>query len=326
MKSKILKKLRESDGYVSGQELCDTFGVSRTAVWKAVNRLKEEGYEIDSVPKKGYRIVSSPTRYSADEIKSRLVTEWAGQEIYFCQETGSTNTEINQLAEKGMPHGTLAVAECQTGGKGRRGRGWVSPSGVNIYMSILLRPDLAPDQASMLTLVMALAASKAIDECCEVKTQIKWPNDILLHRKKIVGILTEMTAEPDYINHVVIGIGINTNQEEMPEEIKKNATSIRIETGKVTDRTALLERVMYHFENEYDRFEKSRNMGALCADYNERLVNLNQVVRVLEPGNEYEGTAEGIDETGKLRVVREDGTKESVYAGEVSVRGIYGYV
>lgn len=326
MKSEILKKLRETEGYVSGQELCDTFGVSRTAVWKAVNRLKEEGYEIDSVPKKGYRILKSPDCFSADEIKSRLETEWAGCEVFFYRETGSTNTEIGQIAQKGMPHGTLAVAERQTGGKGRRGRSWVSPSGVNIYMSILLRPDIAPDQASMLTLVMALAVSQAVDEVCGVKTQIKWPNDILLHHKKIVGILTEMTAEPDYISYVVTGVGINTNQEEMPDEICKNATSILIETGKRVNRAALAARVMYYFEKEYSCFMESRNLEGQREAYNERLVNRNQTVRVLEPENEYEGTAEGINETGELIVVRKDGTRECVYAGEVSVRGIYGYV
>lgn len=326
MKSEILKKLRETDGYVSGQELCDTFGVSRTAVWKAINRLKEEGYEIDSVPKKGYRILNSPECFSADEIKSRLVTEWAGREVFFYREIGSTNIEINQLAEKGMPHGTLAVAERQTGGKGRRGRSWVSPGGVNVYMSILLRPDFAPNQASMLTLVMALAVSEAIDEACGVKTQIKWPNDILLNQKKIVGILTEMTAEPDYISHVVTGVGINTNQEDMPEEIREHATSILIETGKRTDRAALVERVMYYFEKEYTCFAEDKSLKSRCEAYNERLVNRNQIVRVLEPGHEYEGTAKGINEIGELMIVKEDGTEKYVYAGEVSVRGIYGYV
>lgn len=326
MKSKILKKLRETDGYVSGQELCDTFGVSRTAVWKAVNRLKEEGYEIDSVPKKGYRILKSPACFSADEIKSRLKTEWAGREVFFYEEIGSTNTEINRLADAGKPHGTLAVADCQTGGKGRRGRNWVSPSGSNIYMSILLRPEIAPDKASMLTLVMALAVSKAIDEVCDVKTQIKWPNDILLSQRKIVGILTEMTAEPDYISHVVIGVGINTNQEELPEEIRANATSLFLETGEKTDRASIVERTMYYFEQEYASFMEKGNLELLVEEYNERLVNRNRAVRVLEPGNEYEGTAEGINASGELLVIRKDGTKEQVYAGEVSVRGIYGYV
>ena len=288
--------------------------------------LKEEGYEIDSVPKKGYRILNSPACFSADEIKSRLKTEWAGREVFFYEEIGSTNTEINRLADAGKPHGTLAVADCQTGGKGRRGRNWVSPSGSNIYMSILLRPEIAPDKASMLTLVMALAVSKAIDEVCDVKTQIKWPNDILLSQRKIVGILTEMTAEPDYISHVVIGVGINTNQEELPEEIRANATSLFLETGEKTDRASIVERTMYYFEQEYASFMEKGNLELLVEDYNERLVNRNRAVRVLEPGNEYEGTAEGINASGELLVIRKDGTKEQVYAGEVSVRGIYGYV
>lgn len=193
-------------------------------------------------------------------------------------------------------------------------------------MSILLRPEIAPDKASMLTLVMALAVSKAIDEVCDVKTQIKWPNDILLSQRKIVGILTEMTAEPDYISHVVIGVGINTNQEELPEEIRANATSLFLETGEKTDRASIVERTMYYFEQEYASFMEKGNLELLVEEYNERLVNRNRAVRVLEPGNEYEGTAEGINASGELLVIRKDGTKEQVYAGEVSVRGIYGYV
>lgn len=326
MKSEILKKLRETDGYVSGQELCDTFGVSRTAVWKAINRLKEDGYEIDSASKKGYRMISGPGHFTQDEIMSRLDTEWAGREIFFFRQTGSTNTEINSLAGMGKPHGTLAVAEHQTGGKGRRGRTWESPTGVNIYMSILLRPQIEPDQASALTLVMALAVSKALEEECGVQPQIKWPNDLLLNGKKIVGILTEMTAEPDYISHVVVGVGINTNQEQISGEIRDRATSVLIETGKETNRAALTARILHCFETEYGLFMENRNMKALLAAYNDRLVNRDRQVCVLQPGNEYVGTARGINEAGELIVIKEDGTSENVYAGEVSVRGIYGYV
>lgn len=326
MKTEILTILRESEGYVSGQQLCEQMHVSRTAVWKVIEQLKKEGYTIEAVRNKGYRLTESPDVMSSAEIESLLETAWAGRDVLYLDETDSTNVQAKKLGEAEGKHGTLIVSDRQTAGKGRRGRGWDSPSGASIYMSILLRPDILPDKAPMLTLVMALAVARAVREITGEEAGIKWPNDIVLNKKKICGILTEMSAEIDYINHVVIGVGINVNTEDFPEEIKKTATSLFIETGKKWKRSEFIAAVMKYFEEYYEIFLKTQNLKMLQEIYNGFLVNKDSQVRVLEPGNEFDGWALGINETGELLVRKADGEITEIYAGEVSVRGIYGYV
>ena len=326
MKTEILTILRESEGYVSGQQLCEQMHVSRTAVWKVIEQLKKEGYTIEAVRNKGYRLTESPDVMSSAEIESLLETAWAGRDVLYLDETDSTNVQAKKLGEAEGKHGTLIVSDRQTAGKGRRGRGWDSPSGASIYMSILLRPDILPDKAPMLTLVMALAVVRAVREITGEEAGIKWPNDIVLNKKKICGILTEMSAEIDYINHVVIGVGINVNTEDFPEEIKKTATSLFIETGKKWKRSEFIAAAMKYFEEYYEIFLKTQNLKILQEIYNGFLVNKDAQVRVLEPGNEFDGCALGINETGELLVRKFDGEITKIYAGEVSVRGIYGYV
>lgn len=326
MKTEILTILRESVGYVSGQQLCEQMHVSRTAVWKVIEQLKKEGYTIEAVRNKGYRLTGSPDVMSSAEIESLLETAWAGRDVLYLDETDSTNVQAKKLGEAEGKHGTLIVSDRQTAGKGRRGRGWDSPSGASIYMSILLRPDILPDKAPMLTLVMALAVVRAVREITGEEAGIKWPNDIVLNKKKICGILTEMSAEIDYINHVVIGVGINVNTEDFPEEIKKTATSLFIETGKKWKRSEFIAAAMKYFEEYYEIFLKTQNLKMLQEIYNGFLVNKDAQVRVLEPGNEFDGCALGINETGELLVRKSDGEITKIYAGEVSVRGIYGYV
>ena len=326
MSTEILTILRESEGYVSGQQLCEQMHVSRTAVWKVIEQLKKEGYTIEAVRNKGYRLTGSPDVMSSAEIESLLETAWAGRDVLYLDETDSTNVQAKKLGEAEGTHGTLIVSDRQTAGKGRRGRGWDSPSGASIYMSILLRPDILPDKAPMLTLVMALAVVRAVREITGEEAGIKWPNDIVLNKKKICGILTEMSAEIDYINHVVIGVGINVNTEDFPEEIKKTATSLFIETGKKWKRSEFIAAAMKYFEEYYEIFLKTQNLKMLQEIYNGFLVNKDAQVRVLEPGNEFDGCALGINETGELLVRKSDGEITKIYAGEVSVRGIYGYV
>ncbi|SHJ94444.1 biotin--[acetyl-CoA-carboxylase] ligase [Hespellia stercorisuis] len=326
MKSEILKLLRESEGYVSGQQLCEHFGVSRTAVWKVINQLKEEGYQIEAVRNKGYHIVDCSDIMSREELQSQMNTVWAGREIAYFEETDSTNTQAKKLGDAGAPHGTLAVADKQCAGKGRRGRGWDSPSGSGIFMSILLRPDMEPSKAPMLTLVMAVSVAQAVCETEGVDTLIKWPNDIVVNGKKVCGILTEMSTEVDFINHVVIGVGINVNTGAFPEEIAQKATSLRLEMGHPVKRSPLIASVMHFFEVNYEQFQKVGNLSFLQETYNRMLVNRDRDVRILAPGNEYNAHAIGINEQGELLVRRGDGRTEAVYSGEVSVRGIYGYV
>ena len=325
-KTKILKILRNTDGYLSGQELCEQLGISRTAVWKYMKQLKEEGYEIQSVQNKGYCLMEVPDVLGDSEIKSRMETQWVGQRVYFSEEIDSTNTQAKRLAEEDAPSGTLVVSDCQVKGKGRRGRVWTSPKGEAIYMTILLRPQIRPDRASMVTLVMGLSVVQAIRNVLGLETSIKWPNDVVLNRKKLVGILTEMSAQMDYIEYLVIGTGINANMTAFSEELKDKATSLRMEMGRPVNRAALIAESMKCFEKNYEIFEKTQDLSGLMEDYQAVLANLNQPVRVLEPGHEYSGIARGINEKGELLVEREDGTVTAVYSGEVSVRGLYSYV
>lgn len=328
-KSDILFLLRDSRDYVSGQQLCTQFGVSRTAVWKAINQLKEEGYEIEAVSRKGYRLLESPDILSRSEIVSRLKTEWMGREVYYFDETSSTNIDAKRFAEEGAPHGAVVVADMQKSGRGRRGKTWESPSGSAIYMTILLKPDFPPEKAPMLTLVMALSVADAITEMTGLESGIKWPNDIVVNGKKVCGILTEMNVEPDFIQYVVIGVGINVNNgsaEEFPEEIRQTATSLKIESGVQVSRAALVSHVLAQFEKNYDTFVRTLDFSVLMNDYDKHLLNLNREVKVLDPKGEYTGIARGINRTGELIVETGDGRLVEVYAGEVSVRGLYGYV
>lgn len=326
MKEEILRLLRSADGYISGQELCNRFGVSRTAVWKAINQLKEAGYEIEAQQNKGYKLMTAPDLMTEAEIKSLMHTEWVAKEVLYFDTIDSTNTKAQELAEKGYPSGTLVVADKQESGKGRRGRSWVSPSGTGIFMTLMIKPDINPNNASMLTLVAALAVAKAITSVTGEKALIKWPNDIVINGKKVCGILTEMNAQFDYINHIVVGIGINVHNESFPEEISQMASSLMIEAGgKRFHRAQIIAETMSYFEQYYDTFLKTQDLSALVREYDELLVNRNKSVRVLDPKEPFDGKAMGITPKGEL-IVDTWESRKLVSSGEVSVRGIYGYV
>ena len=241
--------------------------------------------------------------------------------------TDSTTLRINQAGDEGAPHGTLAVADRQTAGRGRRGRTWESPAGSSIYMSILLRPEIAPNKASMLTLVMALSVVEGIQECIgnDRDIQIKWPNDIIINGKKLAGILTEMSSQIDYINHVTVGVGINVNTTDFPKEIAQTATSLRIECGHTVKRAPVIAAVMEWWEENYETFLETEDLSGLLDRYNALLVNCDRDVQIIGAKETYQAHAIGIDHTGELIVRREDGSIEKINAGEVSVRGVYGY-
>lgn len=326
MKEEILRLLRSADGYISGQELCNRFGVSRTAVWKAINQLKEAGYEIEAQQNKGYKLMAAPDLMTEAEIKSLMHTEWVAKEVLYFDTIDSTNTKAQELAEKGYQSGTLVVADKQESGKGRRGRSWVSPSGTGIFMTLMIKPDINPNNASMLTLVAALAVAKAITSVTGEEALIKWPNDIVVNGKKVCGILTEMNAQFDYINHIVVGIGINVHNESFPEEISQMASSLMIEAGgKRFHRAQIIAETMSYFEQYYDTFLKTQDLSALVREYDELLVNRNKSVRVLDPKEPFDGKAMGITPKGEL-IVDTWESRKLVSSGEVSVRGIYGYV
>ena len=366
-KQEVLRQLREADAYVSGQQLCKTLGVSRTAVWKIINRLKEDGYPIEAVTNKGYRLLSVEGRdlFNQEELERRLTTRWAGHPLIYSEETGSTNADIFGFSDRGYPQGTLAVTSKQTTGKGRRGRLWISPPDVNIYMSILLRPDLRPESAPMLTLVMALAvyeacvelyasgkgddtrqeigdgsaslqsqdaAQETADDSPSLRFGIKWPNDIVVSAdggpyRKICGILTEMRMEEKEIRDIVIGTGINANQTEFPEEIRETAGSLALALGRAVNRAELTAETWRFFEAAFEAFCETQSLEPLRDKYEAALVNRGRKVRVLDPQEPYEGTAMGITPGGELLVRPEDGSADrEVSSGEVSVRGVMGYV
>lgn len=326
MKEKLLRMLSEAEGYVSGQRLCEELNVSRTAVWKNINRLKEEGYVIEAVPNRGYCLKERPDVINAQEIKSRLHTKYWGQETVFFEEVDSTNNVAKKMAEEGAPHGRLVIAENQNAGKGRRGRTWSSPEGTGIWMTFILRPQISPQAASMLTLVAAMAVRKAIYLETGLETVIKWPNDIVAGGKKICGILTEMSAELEWINYVVVGVGINANIRKFPDEISDKATSLILETGRTVDRSRMVSAYGNAFEEYYNRFLETGNLALLKDEYNSSLANFHNQVRVLDTAGEFVGISKGINDAGELVVTDDEGTERIVRSGEVSVRGIYGYV
>ena len=208
MRDEILKMLEDADGYVSGQELCEKLGVSRTAVWKVIGALREEGYVIDSVSRRGYHLVECPDILRQEDLTAALTTRWMGRSLQVYDVTDSTNVRAKQQAEEGAPEGHLVMADMQSAGRGSRGRSWDSPRGTGIFMSLVLRPQLMPQQAAMVTLTAAYSIVSVLREDYGVAAGIKWPNDVVLNRKKLVGILTEMSAEPDLIHYIVTGIGI----------------------------------------------------------------------------------------------------------------------
>lgn len=326
MKDEILSVLKESRDYVSGEELCRKLGVSRTAVWKAVNGLKEKGYVIESVRNRGYRLVDTPDVLLGEEIKSILDTKWIAHDILYFESIDSTNNEIKRRAEAGAKEGLLAIAECQTAGRGRRGRTWESPAGTGIWMSFLLKPDISPEKAPMITLIAAMACAKAVNSVTGLKAGIKWPNDIVINGKKVTGILTEMSAEPDCVSYVVVGIGINANMTVFPEDISATATSIAIESGHKVSRSAVVAGFFRYFERYYEIFIKDGNLSSLRKEYESELVNMNKQVAVITPGGELRRKAVGINDEGELLVEDDDKVVTAVRSGEVSVRGIYGYV
>ena len=274
--------------------------------------------------KESYEEIVTDGIYNETTIADQIHTKWAGKTVHFARETDSTNLWIKRLAKEGAPEGTLALAEFQSAGRGRLGRSWEVPEGTSVMMSILLRPKFEPQYAPMLTLVMGMAVAKAVKKL-GFDVSIKWPNDVVVSHKKICGILTEMGVRDGKIDYAVIGVGINVNIREFPEEMADKATSLYLESGREFDRSQIPGLVMEAFEEYYEKFAATCDLSGLKEEYESILANYNQPVRVLakEP---YEGVARGITDGGELLVEKNDGTIVAVSAGEVSVRGLYSYV
>lgn len=321
MKKKILAVLESSDGYVSGEQLSKQLGVSRTAVWKYIGLLREEGYKIDSVTHRGYRLAEAADLLDIKKITPMLHTSVVGTKLDIMKSVDSTNEEVKRRAAEGEKSGLVIAAEKQTGGKGRLGRTWQSDSG-GIYFTVLLKPDLPPNEISAVTLAAGYGMCLAVREYTGLDAKIKWPNDIIIGNKKVCGILTEMAAQTDRVDYVAIGIGINVNHISFPDEIKEKATSLYIESGKKINRNEFFACILKNLDMVTAGFmagftEKDKNnFKSLCA-------TLDRQVSAVKGGVKIEGTAFDLSSEGDLMIRDKNGTVYAVNSGEVVVQGIY---
>lgn len=306
------------DEFVSGEAISDKLGLSRAAVWKHVNALRGQGYRIDAVPARGYRLVEIPDRLTPLELRPLLATHDIGQVLHCFEEVASTSDVAKQLAEEGAAHGEAVIAERQTAGRGRRGRVWVSPPGRNLYLSVVLRPDLPPQRAPELTLVASVALCDVVRQA-GVEAGIKWPNDLLAHERKIAGILTELAAEPDGVHWVVLGMGVNLNarSEDFPEDLREQATSLAIERGQPAPRALFTAALLARLEEWLDR-HAAEGFAPVREAWKERSATLGREVRIEVEGREVTGVAEDLDEAGAL-LVRCGNRLERVTSGDVQL-------
>lgn len=325
MKDQVLGFLKEKKAYCSGEEISQKLGVTRAAVWKAIKKLQADGYEIQSSTKKGYYLLQAPNIITPSEIKENLETKLLGQHVYYEEEMDSTNNVAKKLAREDAVEGTLVVTDKQTSGKGRLGRVWESPAGTGIWMSLILRPNILPQFASQLTLVAGLNMCEAIEEVTGLKAMVKWPNDVVIEGKKICGILTEMSAEMEGINYIVVGIGVNVNMKAFPESLPY-ASSLALQGGKEYSRKQIIKVFLEKFEKDYNEYKQKTDLESIKQRYEEHCITLHKKVKLIKKSEEVVAEAIGINKEGALHVKYEDGTIEDVLSGEISVRGLYGYI
>jgi len=322
MDDEILRLLREpSDSFHSGEEISRRLKVSRTAVWKRVENLRASGYDIEASRRLGYRLVRAPDLLTPSEIKPLLKTKWMGKRIHHFQTIPSTNTEAYQLALRGAPEGEIVIAESQEKGRGRLGRHWVSPPFLNLYLSVILRPEIPPSQASLITLMAAVAVAEAIERFSGLHPVIKWPNDILVENRKVAGLLNEIHSETDRIHFVILGIGVNLNMEKelLPKEIRGLATSLKMETGKSVSRKEFVPCLLGALEKCYTLFLREGGKPVLDA-WREKARLKGKPVKVTSFGETLLGRAVDIDAEGRLILETEKGERKRIVAGDVEYK------
>ncbi|MDP3113043.1 MAG: biotin--[acetyl-CoA-carboxylase] ligase [Thermodesulfovibrionales bacterium] len=319
MLNKIIKMFKEKDGFLSGEEMSKRLGITRAAVWKKIVALREKDYEIEGSTAKGYRLLKTP-EFSVEELRT-LIRGEIGREIIFFESIGSTNTAALELAEKGAPHGTVVIADRQTKGKGRLGRTWVSPPKKNIYMSVILRPEIEPKDATLLTIMTAVSCAKGVMKSTGLKAEIKWPNDLMISNKKLGGILTEMKSDPDGIVFAVIGIGINVNsktKKDFPPDIQGIATSIKEELGKIQSRTFIIAEILKELEHWYNVL-LNEGRKPLFDEWKRLSATLGRKVRVTAGDNVFTGVAEDIDKGGMLILRLPSGMLKKISSGDLTM-------
>jgi BirA family biotin operon repressor/biotin-[acetyl-CoA-carboxylase] ligase len=314
MRSRIVHFLKKQNTFVSGEELSKTLNVSRTAVWKCVEELRADGYEIAAVSRNGYRLTSSPDRLLAEEVQFGLGTRKFGCQVHHFDSVASTMDGAFRLGMEGAPEGAVVVAETQTKGRGRLGRAWASPKGKGLYFSIVLRPTCSAADAARLTLVAAVAVSEATEKVTGLQPRIKWPNDLLLNDKKVCGILTELRAEVDRAQFVIVGFGVNVNN--TASQLLPEAVSLREVKGQALSRVALLQQILRSFEERYLAVAKE-GYGPVFAEWRRRSATLGRRVRFVERQKSFEGTAVDLDEDGGLVVELATGEVVKRMAGDV---------
>ncbi len=335
MKYRILRKLKDATGnYVSGEQLGIDLDVSRTAIWKHIKELKKEGYVIESSSKKGYRLSFVPDIVNLSEVSDGLNTRIIGKNIHCLSEIDSTNNYAKRLAREGCEEGTVVIANCQTEGRGRMGRSWHSMGNKGIWMSVVLRPVVNPEEIQVITLAASIAVVSALNEVLGIEAGIKWPNDVILDGKKVCGILTEMNMEMERINFLISGIGLNFSQQELdfPEEIRDKATSVSLylkercgtDISKIK-RSQLIKMILFKFEEVYDKVN-SDNGDDVINEWKKYCITLGKEVCVNYRTKQYTGTALDVDIKGRLLVRCSDEVTREVSSGEVSVRGLLGYI
>jgi BirA family biotin operon repressor/biotin-[acetyl-CoA-carboxylase] ligase len=309
--------IKKKDSFTSGQVMADSLGITRAAIWKAIENLRADGYDIESVKAKGYRLKGVPDIIGEREILPGLKTAILGRKIICLSEVNSTNTYASKLAVDGEPEGTVVVAEHQTAGRGRLGRKWVSPAGVNIYASIILRPKVPPRDAPLLTFVAAVALAHTVRGLYKLDAGIKWPNDLLINGRKAAGILTEMSAEPELVRHIILGVGMDVNmpRDAFPEEIKDLSTSVMLEVGKRLNRAELLRRFLEELEKSYLMMVDGKREEILD-EWRSLSITLGRRVKVTSLSGEKVGFARDIDQEGGL-ILEVDGRNETVTSGDV---------
>jgi BirA family biotin operon repressor/biotin-[acetyl-CoA-carboxylase] ligase len=314
MRNKIIHFLKTADGYLSGEEISRNIKISRAGIWKYIQELREHGYDIVAVPHLGYRLITSPDKLLPAEIQFGLGTKTLGRDVRYFDSVASTMDVAFALGVEGASEGTVVCSESQTKGKGRLGRNWISPKSKGIYMSVILRPQLMPADLTQLTLLSAVALCEAVKKFCDVPAKIKWPNDILVHNKKLAGILTESSAEMDRVRFVVIGIGINVN---MPlSQLPPNSTSIKNETGKKSSRIILMQEILRSLEQWYFTLGK-KGFVPVITRWKELSSTLGRRVRLVDPSGDVEGEAVDLDQYGGLIIRGKNGVKVKRMNGDV---------
>ncbi len=325
MQSSIRKQLLDAlakaeGGYISGQEIATLTGASRTAVWKHIEEMRRDGYTIEAVRRKGYKLLSSPDILSADSIRLQLASKVIGQRLYYFDSVDSTQKKANVLAGEGAPEGTAVVADEQVSGRGRLRRSWHSPKGTGIWMSLIIRPDIPLFLAPQMTLLTAVAVSLAIQEVTELKPAIKWPNDILIDGKKVTGILTEMKAEADKIHHIIIGIGINVNQKanDFPADLQEKAASLSMLSGQEISREKLIASLFSQFEKIYTIYREN-GFGPIKTLWESFAISLGRTITAVTSRETIIGKALGITDEGVLLLEDAEGTVHSIYSADIHI-------